>query len=247
MENEMSPRRPFLADNRVNFHLFVMLIGERIVNVAPCLDSMVGVQSFLDEWWTETDLSNEALKGETKWCQNVSTWKKKRVENRLIKSNPFKSLNCLRSVWWFLWWFFSFSPMHSGLLQRLQTHWHPNVCLSWCNGRVWGLTTNFFEFYSFTLQIHIQINWSHKFSQIFPLQTLMMLMGFGWFSVFFCGKHTPCPSRMPVSNQGVELTPSRSVTRRWGENQNLSERLRFGDGKLSWNAWNMYIYYFGNR
>ena len=115
---------------------------------------------------------------------------KKRVENRLIKSNPIKSLNCLRSVWRFLWWFFSFSPMHSGLLQRLQTHWHPNVCLSWCNGRVWGLTTNFFEFYSFTLQIHIQINWSHKFSQIFPLQTLMMLMGFGWFSVFFWETYT---------------------------------------------------------
>ena len=59
------------------------------------------------------------------------------------------------------------------------------------------------------------------------------------FLCFFGGKHTPCPSRMPVSNQGVELTPSRSVTRRWGENQKSSERLRFGDGKLSWNAWNM--------
>jgi len=246
MEHEMSPRRPFLTDNRVNFHLFVMMIGERIVNVAPCLDSMVGFQSFLDEWWTETDLSNEALKGETKWCQNVSTWKKKRVENRLIKSNPIKSLNCLRSVWWFLWCFFSFSPMHSGLLQRLQTHWHPNVCLSWCNGRVWGLTTNFFEFYSFTLQIHIQINWSTNFHRFFPCKPWWcwwMLMGFGWFSVFFWWE----TSRMPVSNQGVELTPSRSVTRRWGENQKSSERLRFGDGKLSWNAWNMYIYCFGNR
>ena len=86
-----------------------------------------------------------------------------------------------------------------------------------------------------------------NFHRFFPCKPWWCWWVLGDFPCFFGGKHTPCPSRMPVSNQGVELTPSRSVTRRWGENQNLSERLRFGDGKLSWNAWNMYIYCFGNR
>ena len=100
-------------------------------------------------------------RGIKRWDEMMSQCllKKKRVENRLIQSSNSLNLQSTR-FWWFLWCFFSFSRMHSGLLQRLQTHWHPNVCLSWCNGRVWGLTTNFFEFYSFTLQIHIQINWS---------------------------------------------------------------------------------------